>query len=299
VNDLFALLSHTRLVLLSVTVVLGIGNFSETVQAAQTNPADPPSDNEFRTQVAAIIQSYREGDAATGRRLIEQFRLPDPQEWFSEHLSLDQSADLARRYERLYENFAESLEHTVEAIVANRDAELVVGLENSKGETPAEVRRPGAKLSGMVSIKPASLLYGHFKITVKKADATSWADTFVHQDGAFRFMGFGAWPFWVWQDGTEGSAPKGGSFATPPILIARVNPAYPQEARSKKIEGVVALHVLIDKAGHVKNATVLSGDPILTQAALDAVSRWRYQPATLGGAPCESEATANINFSLH
>lgn len=284
--------------LLCVTAILAIGNFSDALQATQTNPADPESGNEFGTQVAAIIQSYRKGDATTGRRLIEQFRLPHPQDWFAEHLSLEQSTDLTRRYDRLYENFAESLEHTVETIVANRGADLVVRVENSKGETPADVRRPGAKLSGMVSIKPATLLYCHFKITVKKSDSTSWADTFVFQDGAFRFMGFGGWPFWVWQDGTEGSAPKGGSFSTPPILISRVNPAYPQEARSKKVEGVVVLHLFIDKQGNVTKATVLSGDPLLTQAALEAVSRWRYQPATLGAAPCESDATANIDFSL-
>ena len=174
-------------------------------------------------------------------------------------------------------------------------------MEKGLGEAP-DTNRPGARLSGMVPIKPAALFYVRFKISVKAQDTTSrlsWADTFVEQDGAFRFIGFGGWPFWVWQDGTEGLAPKGGHFSTPPILISRISPAYPREARSKRLEGVVVLHVFIDKLGNVKNATVQSGGPFLTQAALEAVSQWRYKPATLGGAPCDSELTANVNFSLH
>ena len=291
--------------LLSLIAIATPGNCTEIIRARQRIPADAQSNDGFRAQVAAIIQAYRGGDTTTGRRLIEQFRLTNSKDWFSEHLEPQQSADLAIRYDRLYANFAESFEHTVEAVVANGSAELESDVENGRGETPTTVRRPGAKLSGIVSIKPADLFYCHFKITVQTRDTlqtretTSWADTFVHQDGAFRFLGFGAWPFWVWQDGSEGGAPSGGSFSTPPVLIYRVNPAYPHEARSRKVEGVVVVRLLIDKEGLVKKADVVSGDPLLTEAALDAVRLWRYKPGTLGGTSSESEATVNINFSLH
>ena len=151
----------------------------------------------------------------------------------------------------------------------------------------------------MVSVKQPNLFYGQFRIIVKKKDSVSWADTFVHEDGAFRFLGFGAWPFWVWQDGAEGGAPKEGSFFQPAILIARVPPLYPLSAKARGIEGVVVIRVLIDKEGRVKRADVLNGDPLLTQAALDAVRQWRYKPSTLGGAPAEAEVTANVVFTLH
>ena len=287
----------TVVVLLSVIAIATTGNCTEALWARQSVPADPQPNDEFRTQVAAIVQAYRGGDTTTGHKLIEQFRLPNPQDWFSEHLGSQQSADLAVRYDRLYANFAESFEHTIEAVVANRTAKLDTDIENGRGESPTNIR-PGAKLSGMVSLKPADVLYCHFKITVSR-DTTSWADTFVYQDGAFRFLGFGAWPFWVWQDGSEGGAPKGGSFSTPPVLIYRVDPAYPHEARSKRVEGIVVVRLLIDKQGIVKKADVVSGDPLLTEAALHAARQWRYRPGTLGGTASESEATANINFSLH
>ena len=185
------------------------------------------SSEEFRAQVAAIVQSYREGDTTRGRQLIEQFRLPQTQDWFSEHLGSEHSADFANRYDRLYANFAESFEHTVEAIVATRGAELGTNLDTGEGETPTGVLRPGAKLSGVVSTKPVSLFFCQFQITIKKKPGTSWGETYVHQDGAFRFLGFGGWPFWVWQNGTEGGSSKAGNFGTPPILISRVDPVYP------------------------------------------------------------------------
>jgi len=59
------------------------------------------------------------------------------------------------------------------------------------------------------------------------------------------------------------------------------------------------VRVRVDKDGRVKKAEVLSGDPLLTQAALDAVRQWRYKPPAIGGATLsEFDATATINFSL-
>jgi len=287
-------------VLMSVIAIPATAKSPDGFRAAHDLPADAQSSEEFRAQVTAIVQSYREGDTTTGRQLIEQFRLPHTQDWFSEHLGSEQSADFASRYDRLYANFAESFEHTVEAIVATRGAELGTHLDIGGGETPISVLRPGAKLSGVVSTKPVSLFFCQFQITIKKTPGTSWGETYIHQDGAFRFLGFGGWPFWVWQNGTEGGASKAGHFGTTPILISRVDPVYPLEARAKKIEGVVVLRIRIDKDGRVKKAEVVSGDPLLSQAALDAVRQWRYKPGTLGGVTLnEVEGTANVNFSLH
>jgi len=59
------------------------------------------------------------------------------------------------------------------------------------------------------------------------------------------------------------------------------------------------VRLLIDKEGLVKKADVLTGDPLLTDAALHTVRQWRYKNATLGGEPSESESTANITLTLH
>lgn len=285
--------------LVSMIAIPSTAKSRSAFRDAEVTRAEAQFNQEFRAQVAAIVQSYRKGDTTGGRQLIEQFRLPNAKDWFSEHLNSEQSPDFASRYDRLYENFAESFEHTVEAIVATHGAELDTNLDIGEGEIPTGVLRPGAKLSGIVSTKPVSLFFCQFKISIKKTPATSWGDTYVYQDGAFRFLGFGGWPFWVWQNGTEGGASKAGHFGTPAVLISRVDPVYPLQAKANKIEGVVIVRIRIDKNGLVEKAEVISGDPLLSQAALDAVRRWRYKPATIAGMAVGIDGTADVVFSLH
>jgi protein TonB len=60
----------------------------------------------------------------------------------------------------------------------------------------------------------------------------------------------------------------------------------------------VVLAASISKNGTIENLKVVSGHPMLTQAALDAVRNWRYQPTYLNGEPVEVETTINVNFNL-
>lgn len=56
-----------------------------------------------------------------------------------------------------------------------------------------------------------------------------------------------------------------------------VQPVYPEMARNMHITGVVRLEVTITAQGVVKNAKVLGGHPMLADAAVKAVSRWKYE----------------------
>ena len=82
------------------------------------------------------------------------------------------------------------------------------------------------------------------------------------------------------------------------LLIHKVQPAYPPLARQARIQGVVVLQALIGKDGSIQNLHVVSGHPMLTNAALDAVKEWRYKPYYLNGEPVEVETTINVNFTL-
>jgi hypothetical protein len=121
----------------------------------------------FRTRVDSIVRYYRVGDSTTGRQLIDTFRLPRPEEWFSDHFGQEQSAKLTERYEGLFANFAESLGKTIEDVVANQASDLLTDLEEGKGERPSNTPL-GQKSSGIVSVKQPRLFYCHFQITVKK-----------------------------------------------------------------------------------------------------------------------------------
>ena len=85
---------------------------------------------------------------------------------------------------------------------------------------------------------------------------------------------------------------------TPVELLYRVRPKYPKDARRTKIQGQVVLNTVITKDGSVQNIKLTCGDPLLVNAAMDAVRQWRYKPYQLNGEPVEAPTTITVNFSL-
>lgn len=83
------------------------------------------------------------------------------------------------------------------------------------------------------------------------------------------------------------------------MLVNRVQPQYPPLARQTRISGTVRLHAIISKSGTVQQLEVLSGHPLLVQAALDAVRQWKYRPTLLNGEPVEVDTTIDVIFSLN
>jgi periplasmic protein TonB len=82
------------------------------------------------------------------------------------------------------------------------------------------------------------------------------------------------------------------------LVIHKVQPNYPQLAKTARVQGNVQLAALIGKDGTIQNLHVLSGHPLLTQAALDAVKQWRYKPYILNGEPVEVDTQITVIFSL-
>ena len=81
------------------------------------------------------------------------------------------------------------------------------------------------------------------------------------------------------------------------LLVHQVTPRYPAQARQAHVQGTVVLQALIGKDGSVRNLHALSGPPMLTQAAVDAVKQWRYKPYYLDGQPVEAETQINVKFT--
>jgi len=90
----------------------------------------------------------------------------------------------------------------------------------------------------------------------------------------------------------------GGAIATPERTYF-VDPVYPEIARKARIEGVAVLEATIDKGGNVVGVKVLRGLPMgLSEAAVQAVEKWKYRPATLNGRPVSVLMTVTIKFTL-
>ncbi|MGB9204212.1 MAG: TonB family protein [Terriglobales bacterium] len=83
------------------------------------------------------------------------------------------------------------------------------------------------------------------------------------------------------------------------LLIKRVQPKYPQAALAAHTQGAVQIQAFINQEGSVVNLKVLSGDPVLARAALEAVRQWRYKPYYLDGQPVEIETQITINFKTN
>ena len=60
-------------------------------------------------------------------------------------------------------------------------------------------------------------------------------------------------------------------------LKSKIAPVYPELARRMNITGVVKVQITVDKTGAIKNTKLVGGHPILANAALDAVRKWRYE----------------------
>ncbi|MGH9474861.1 MAG: energy transducer TonB [Terriglobales bacterium] len=85
-----------------------------------------------------------------------------------------------------------------------------------------------------------------------------------------------------------------------PVVLYKPNPEYTDAARKARFQGTCVVEIVIDKDGHVSNPKVLQALGLgLDQKAIEAVLRWRFQPARdRNGRPIAVVATVDINFRL-
>lgn len=73
---------------------------------------------------------------------------------------------------------------------------------------------------------------------------------------------------------------------------SKVLPTYPELARKLNVGGAVKMQVVISPGGMVKSAKPIGGHPLLIDAAMNAIKKWRYEPA-----PQETTTVVVFNFS--
>jgi protein TonB len=90
-----------------------------------------------------------------------------------------------------------------------------------------------------------------------------------------------------------------GGKITEPKKISGPNPLYPEAARRARIQVVVVLECVIGKTGSVQSVKVLRGLPLgLTESAVDAVKKWKFEPSTLNDKPVEVLYILTVRFNL-
>ena len=78
----------------------------------------------------------------------------------------------------------------------------------------------------------------------------------------------------------------------------KVTPEYPAIAKQLKIEGPVELEALVTESGTVEKVTIVSGNPVLTRPASDAVKKWKYAPFTSEGKAVKAVVPVSLSFKM-
>ena len=81
-------------------------------------------------------------------------------------------------------------------------------------------------------------------------------------------------------------------------LTTKVAPDYPPIAKQLKIEGAVELEALVSESGTVEKVNILSGNPVLTRPASDAVKKWKFAPFTSDGKAVKALVPVSMSFKM-
>jgi TonB family protein len=82
------------------------------------------------------------------------------------------------------------------------------------------------------------------------------------------------------------------------MILTKVDPVYPDEAKAAHVQGAVILHAIISKTGTVEKLEVISGPEELRASARDAVMQWKFKPYLLNWVPVEVETSITVNYTM-
>jgi len=80
------------------------------------------------------------------------------------------------------------------------------------------------------------------------------------------------------------------------LLVHRVEPVYPAEARQANLQGIIALDVVVGRDGSVASMHALNGPDVLARAAMDALRWWKFEPYRMNGEAAVVETTVAVEF---
>lgn len=102
----------------------------------------------------------------------------------------------------------------------------------------------------------------------------------------------------VFENGREVFHLASGTDAAASPVIYRVEPRYPEQAKAEKVQGKVVLDLQINRDGSVKEVQLISGTPVLADAAIAAVKQWRFRPHLVKGQAVEAQTRISLDFKL-
>jgi protein TonB len=80
------------------------------------------------------------------------------------------------------------------------------------------------------------------------------------------------------------------------LLVHKVEPIYPAEARQRNLEGIIALDIVVGRDGSVVGMHALNGPELLARSAMDALRWWKFEPYRVNGEPVAVQTTVAVEF---
>ncbi len=78
--------------------------------------------------------------------------------------------------------------------------------------------------------------------------------------------------------------------------VNKVEPEFPTMAKQLRIQGTVELEAVVTEAGVVEKVNILSGNPVLTKPASEALKKWKFAPILVDGKPVKAMAAVAFTF---
>lgn len=239
-----------------------------------------------------LLSAIKAGDSAKVDSLWQGAILPDHAAWFAGVFGEKEGASLEVNYAKRLANtpYAPGKAYT---FAASLDAVKVLVLPLAQ----AAVSRPDSWAKAIqLSLKEEVHAY---RVEVVSAGSTSsvMLGYFFYVSGGFREVDelvFGA----LAAAKISARLPYISAIQAQMMLLQSTPPVTPPLLAPGGISNSVMLDVIIDAAGQVRSASILSGDLVLGNAARAAVLTWRYRPYIQNGRPTEVETTVTITFPL-
>jgi len=255
--------------------------FSQQVESPKLGQAGPESypntTDGLRQLLLELLRLARTDDQAKLRIEITGMEIPDYENWFAHAFGQEKGQKLGDRYEESLK--AEELHFEM----------LWTELAKQQGLISVD------KLDPETAFESPSGMLDAYRANWKKTDDSAGPSN--QSIGLFYFVGG--------RFRVDGSHHDVRVLATNKVgavklgkLVNRVQPVYPPLARQTRIQGTVAVNVIVRKDGTVEVQNVGAGHPLLIQAAVDALKQWRYEPTTVNGEPVDIETKIYVDFAL-
>jgi TonB family protein len=266
-------------------------------------PAYPNTSDGLQNLIGDILRAAQAKDIAKETAMIRSLLLPEDSTWFIDEYGPGFGASLAAAYRRELPGLEQEIKEIYEA---NAQAGLMSPKTVRYGD-PESVNAPIDHflncMNQVVPLYQTSFLGDQpmFQMTLKPGGGARVAagdldGYFIYANGGFRYI-----PSEILMK-LPNERPVRihlGMNVMQSKLINRVYPRYPPEAYTKRIGGKVVVRVDLDRGGKIQEAKVVDGNPILSQALLEAVKQWQFEPTRLDGDLVEVEVDVEMVFESH